>query len=450
MPQETLSLTKLRQDAVTIFQAGIDAVNAETAVLNTCRINADQLHIKDEIFDLSTFDNVYIIGAGKASADMAAALESLLEGRITTGTINVKYGHTRSLNNIGLIEAGHPIPDKNGLEGAKKILKIADKATEADLVICLLSGGGSALLPLPAAPLSLSDKQNTIQALLECGATINEINAIRKHASAIKGGRLARHTWPATLITLILSDVVGDPLDVIASGPTVPDSSSFMDCMRIIESYQLNNRIPTSVLNYISEGIAGQVEETPKSGASVFDQTFNFIIGNNISALRQAGKTAEALGYNTIILSSMIQGETKDVAKVHTAIASEIRQTGNPVAPPACVLSGGETTVKITGSGRGGRNQEFALTAAIELMDEPGMVILSGGTDGTDGPTDAAGAVVDGNTVKKAFDAGISPDTYLENNDSYNFFTQTGDLLKTGPTGTNVMDLRIILVGEID
>ena len=449
MSQETPSLSKLRQDAVSIFQAGIDAVNAETAVLSTCRINGDQLQIKDQIFELSLFDNVYIIGAGKASANMAAAIESLIKGRITAGTINVKYGHTRTLNCIRLIEAGHPLPDQNGLAGAQEILKIADKATETDLVICLLSGGGSALLPLPANPLSLSDKQTTIQALLECGATINEINAIRKHVSAIKGGRLARHAWPATLITLILSDVVGDPLDVIASGPTVPDSSSFTDCMQIVEIYQLNNRIPISVLNYIGEGAAGHEKETPKSGDAVFNRTFNFIIGNNMAALRQARKTAEALGYNTMIVSSMIQGETKDVAKVHTAIAREIRQTGNPIAPPACVLSGGETTVKIAGNGLGGRNQEFALAAAIELMDEPEIVLLSGGTDGTDGPTDAAGALVDATTIQKAKHAGISPYAYLKNNDSYNFFRQTGDLLKTGPTGTNVMDLRIILVGKM-
>lgn len=448
MDAPNLSLSKLRQDAITIFQAGIDAVNAEAAVLNTCRVNANYLQIQEKSFDLSSVDHVYIIGAGKASADMAVAIEALLEGRITAGAVNVKYGHTRALKHIQLNEAAHPIPDQNGLQGARQVLKIADMATGSDMVICLLSGGGSALLPLPAGRLTLSDKQDTIQVLLDCGATINEINAIRKHMSAIKGGRLARHAWPATLITLILSDVVGDPLDVIASGPTVADGSSFSDCMRIIETYQLQNRIPQSVLTHIKEGRSGHEEESPKKGAAVFDRTFNFIIGNSISALTQAQKAAEALGYNALILSSMIQGETKEVAKLHTAVAREIRKTGNPVAPPACVLSGGETTVKISGKGLGGRNQEFALAAAIDITAEPGMLVLSGGTDGTDGPTDAAGAVVDGTTAEKAEAAGIFPRAYLQNNDSYNFFKQTGDLLKTGPTGTNVMDLRIMLVGE--
>lgn len=442
------SLSRLRQDAATIFKAGIDAVNAETAVLNACRIIGNHLQIHDKSFDLSAVNHVYVIGTGKASADMAAGLESLLEGRITAGAVTVKYRHTRPLKHVRLIEAAHPVPDHNGVKGAERILEIVDNASEKDLVICLLSGGGSALLPLPAEALTLSDKQKTIRALLDCGAGIDEINAIRKHMSAIKGGRLARRTRPAALITLILSDVVGDKLDVIASGPTVPDDSTFAEDMGIIESYGLKNRIPQSVLSHMAAGISGDTEETPGTDAAVFEGAFSFIIGSNISALKQAQKTAETLGYDPLILSSMIQGESRDVAKFHTAIAREISQTGNPIAPPACLLSGGETTVSISGDGLGGRNQEFALAAAIDIKNEEAMVVLCGGTDGTDGPTDAAGAVVDGTTVQKAEAEGISPHTYLKNNDSYNFFKQTGDLLMTGPTGTNVMDLRIILVGR--
>lgn len=443
------SFARLRQDAANIFQSGINAVNAETAVRNACQLTGTRLQIQEASFDLSAYDSLYVIGAGKATADMAAAIESLLGDRIRGGLITVKYGHTRPLKYIDIVEAGHPLPDANGLKGARQILEIADQATESDLILCLLSGGGSALLPQPAEGLTLADKQAVIQALLDCGAAINEINAIRKHISAIKGGRLAQSARPAALITLILSDVVGDKLDVIASGPTVPDTSTFPDCVKIIEAYHLKDRIPASVLNHLELGTSGDIEETPKTDAEAFNQTFNFIVGSNITALKAACKTAENLGYNALILSSMIEGETKDVARVHTAIAKEIRQSKTPLAPPACLLSGGETTVTIAGEGLGGRNQEFALAAAIDIRDEAVMVVLSGGTDGTDGPTDAAGAVIDTDTFQKALDTGLSPYAYLKNNDSYHFFQQTGDLLMTGPTGTNVMDLRIVLVGEV-
>ena len=443
------SLERLRQDAANIFQSGINAVNAETALLNACQLTGTRLQIQETSFDLSAYADLYVIGAGKATADMAAALESLLGDRITGGVITVKYAHARPLNRIDLIEAGHPIPDDNGLKGTQRILEFADQANESDLIICLLSGGGSALLPQPAESIPLSDKQAVIQVLLDCGATINEINAIRKHISAIKGGRLAGKAWPATLITLILSDVVGDKLDVIASGPTVPDTSTFPDCMEIIESYHIKNRIPAAVLKHLESAADGRIEETPKADADAFSRTHNFIVGSNITALKAACRTAQNLGYNSLILSSMIEGETRDAARFHTAIAREIRQSENPIAPPACLLSGGETTVTIKGEGLGGRNQEFALAAAIDIRNENMMVVLSGGTDGTDGPTDAAGAVVDTSTFKKALDDGLSPYTCLDNNDSYHFFRKTEELLMTGPTGTNVMDLRVLLVGEV-
>jgi hydroxypyruvate reductase len=446
MDSKSKEIQTMRDDAVKIFFSGLRAVEPGAAVKHYCKLDDDRFFIGDSTYDLSRFNNVFVIGAGKASAPMAAALEDLIGKRITDGILNVKYGHLAELKRVKLIEAGHPVPDENGERGSQEILNLVNNAQKDDLVLCLMSGGGSALLPLPAEGLTLKDKQDTIKVLLACGATIHEINAIRKHTSMIKGGRLARATYPATLATLILSDVVGDNLDVIASGPTVPDSSTFSDCLEIFTKYNITTKLPATVVAHIESGIAGNVPETPKSGDPVFDRTHNQIVGNNFGAIRSAQKEAETLGYNTLILSSMIEGETRPVAHVHGAIAREIIKTGHPLNPPACILSGGETTVTITGAGLGGRCQEFALTAALDISENHNIVVLGGGTDGTDGPTDAAGAVVDSNTVTHAMAMGLNPYHYLSNNDSYNFFKILGDLLVTGPTNTNVMDLRIVLV----
>ncbi len=446
MPLNRQAISTMRHDAAAIFDSALRAVHAGTAVKTSCHIKNNLFFVGTTSFDLNRYDNIYIIGGGKASAHMGAAIEELLLSKITSGIINVKYNHTVSLKKIKLIEAGHPIPDENGQKGARAILNLADKAQKKDLIICLISGGGSALLALPAPSLTLSDKQKTIQTLLACGASIDDINTLRKHMSDIKGGWLAQKAYPATLVTLILSDVVGDKLDVIASGPGVPDHSTFADCMNIIKSYDIINDLPKRVIEHFKKGSEGKTKETPKTGDSSFENTFNLIIGSNSQALYAAKKKAKALGYNTLILSSMIEGDTGDAARFHTSIAKEIRQTGNPIPPPACILSGGETTVKIKGSGLGGRNQEFALKAACDMKNEGQMVILSAGTDGTDGPTDAAGAVVDSQTIKKALAAGLNPDHFLANNDSYHFFEKTDELIITGPTGTNVMDIRIVLV----
>ncbi|MBW2564989.1 MAG: DUF4147 domain-containing protein, partial [Deltaproteobacteria bacterium] len=282
--------------------------------------------------------------------------------------------------------------------------------------------------------------------LLSCGATIHEINTIRKHTSEIKGGRLARAAYPAGMVSLILSDVVGDDLDVIASGPSVPDPSTFKECMEIFEKYKITKNIPKTVVSHVMKGASGKVSETPKEGDRVFKNTYNLIIASNIEAINAARQESKKMGYKTLVLSSMIEGETRDVAKVHTAIAKEILKTGNPILPPSCILSGGETTVNITGSGLGGRNQEFVLAAAIDIAERKNIVVLSGGTDGGDGPTDAAGAIADNNTFKRAENMGLNPLNFLLNNDSYHFFKQLDDLLITGPTNTNVMDLRIILI----
>lgn len=436
----------MRTDARDILTAGIQAVEAEAAVGRYCRVEEDRLVVGERPYDLSTFENIYVIGAGKAGASMAKALESVLGDRITGGLINVKYGHLSDLKRVKLIEAGHPVPDGAGEAGARAILDLASRTQGQDLVICVISGGGSALLPLSVEGVSLENKQQTTKILLACGATIHEINAVRKHISRVKGGGLARATYPATLVSLMLSDVVGDDLDVIASGPTVADSSTFKDCMDIFDKYSIRDKVPASVMNHIQKGIEGEIADNPKPGDPAFSNTHNVIVGSNMECILAAQRKAQEMGYHTLVLSTMIEGETKEVAQVHAGIAKEITKTGNPVSPPACVLSGGETTVTIRGQGLGGRNQEFVLAAAMGLSGWERVVILSGGTDGTDGPTDAAGAVADGLTVQRAEALGLNPADFLSNNDAYHFFEQLGDLVKTGPTNTNVMDLRIMLV----
>jgi hydroxypyruvate reductase len=338
------------------------------------------------------------------------------------------------------------LPDEAGHTGARAIVGLAQQAGAGDLIFCVLSGGGSALLPCPADGISLDDKRQTTRILLDCGATIQETNAIRKHISKVKGGTLARLAFPATIISLILSDVIGDDLASIASGPTAPDATTFADCLSIARRYGVEKKIPTAVLHLLHRGADRRAEETPKVGDAVFRNVQNVLVGNNRLALEAARRGAQGLGYNTLLLSSFISGETREVAAVHGAIAREIIATGNPVDRPACVISGGETTVTIRGAGLGGRNQEFALAAAVETAGLDNVVILSGGSDGTDGPTRAAGAVADGTTVARAKRIGLDARLFLRNNDSYHFFEPLGDLLVTGPTFTNVMDLRLVLV----
>ncbi len=444
---EQAALVRMRKDAVDIFQAGLAAVDPIPAVKRCVQRKEDKLIVGERAYDLSEFERVFVIGAGKASAAMARALEDILGDRIQQGFINVKYGHSLDLTRVRCHEAGHPVPDAAGLEGARSMVEILEQAGERDLVLCLLSGGGSALFPYPAEGLSLQDKQELTGLLLACGATIQEINAVRKHISRIKGGRMAQIAHPATLIALILSDVIGDDLDSIASGPTVPDRFTFADCMAILELYGLRDKVPSGIRDALERGMRGDTADTPKAGDPVFSRTHNLIVASNTLAMQAAGRRAEELGYATLLLSSFVEGETREVALVHAAVAKEILKTGNPVARPACVLSGGETTVTIRGHGLGGRNLEFTLAAAQAIRGLEGVVVLSAGTDGTDGPTDAAGALADGNTVDRALEKGLDPLHYLNNNDSYHFFQPLGDLLKTGPTLTNVMDVRLILVG---
>jgi glycerate 2-kinase len=447
-PAMKKDLQAMREHARRIFAAGLRAAEPEAAVSRACRREGDRLVIGDERLDLSRFKRIHAVGAGKASAPMAGALEAILGDRLAGGLVNVKYGHTRALDRIELVEAGHPIPDEDGMRGAERMLDLLAGLDSSDLVFCVISGGGSALLPLPQPGISLADKQETVKILLSCGASIHEINAVRKHISRIKGGQLARAAYPATLISLILSDVVGDDLDVIASGPTVPDSRTFRDCVAILDAHRIGARMPASVFRHLQAGLEGKVAETPKPGEAVFARTHNLVVGSNLEAIRASEQEAIRLGYRTLVLSSMIEGETRHVARMHGAIAREIVKSGRPIKAPACILSGGETTVTITGSGKGGRNQEFALAAAIDIAGKGPIVVLSAGTDGTDGPTDAAGAFADSATVAHARAAGLDPRVFLDNNNAYNFFKPLGDLLTTGPTNTNVMDLRIMLVGS--
>lgn len=436
---------KLRRDAWDIFRSGLGAVDPYAAIKIAVKLNGSTLNIAENTYDLNLFDQLIIVGAGKAGAPMAKAIEEILGDRISYGHVNVKYGHLDKVKKIKIHEAGHPVPDQNGNDGAKIIYDMLKNAGEKDLVIFLLSGGGSALLPLPINSISLLEKQQTTNLLISCGASIEEINAVRKHISCLKGGLLARAAFPSTLITLIISDVIGDPLDAIASGPTVPDTTTFTDCLNIIKKYNIADKIPKNILHHISQGASGSEPETPKPGEPIFKNALNTVIANNMTAFKAANKRAIELGYNPLILSTMIEGETREVAKVHAGIAKEIRKSQNPVRTPACILSGGETTVTIQGKGLGGRNQEFVLAAAIEIDGMKDTVIVSVATDGTDGPTNAAGAIADGFTVERAKEKGLNALDYLMDNDSYHFFFELGDLLITGPTNTNVMDIRIIL-----
>ena len=441
-----MNTARARKDALEIFQAGVNAVDPAHAIKKHLKIEGDRLSAGEIAYDLSNFDKISVIGAGKASAAMARAMEEILGNRLDSGLINTKYGHAVSLDLVQVTEAGHPVPDDAGFRGAQKIVRLLEPMDKKDLVLFLISGGGSALLPFPYVGLTLEDKQHVTKILLSVGANIHEINTLRKHLSQVKGGRLAKIAHPATLVSFILSDVIGDDLDSIASGPTVPDHSTFEDCLKIVEKYQIYERIPPAAVEIIQKGVRGEIEETPRPGNPVFERTQNLIIGSNILAVRAAERKASELGYNTLILSTFIEGETRDVAGVHAAIAKEILSSENPIKRPACVISGGETTVTIRGKGKGGRNQEFSLAGAMDIDGMKNVVLLSAGTDGTDGPTDAAGAIAEGTTVARAKKLGMDPSHYLRENDSYHFFEALDDLIITGPTHTNVMDLRIVLV----
>jgi hydroxypyruvate reductase/glycerate 2-kinase len=406
--------------------------------------------------------NLIVVGFGKASYQMAKAVEeSMGIDLITSGIVITKYGHAESLEfgvkssefgiknlkKIKVFEAGHPIPDENGLNATEKIINLLKDTDEKTLVLCLISGGGSALFVSPYDGITLSEKQKITDLLLKVGANINELNTVRKHISKVKGGRLAEITHPAKIITLIISDVIGDKLDVIASGPTSPDNTTFNDALNVIDKFNLSKKAPESVVDILSKGKQGMIPETPKEDNPVFKNVKNLIICNNMKALNAAKNKAQALGFRAEIISSDISGEASEVGRWLAEKAIRIKDSrGQGVS--RCLISGGETTVTVTGEGKGGRNMELALSFAMTIEGIDGITLLSAGTDGTDGPTDAAGAIVDGTTIEEARNLGLDPAKYLENNDSYNFFKQIDSLLITGPTGTNVMDVQIVLVSH--
>jgi hydroxypyruvate reductase len=435
----------LRRHATTIFRAALKAADPEEAVRRYLRVDGETLIAGKRRYPLRNYERVFVVGAGKASAAMAKAVERALGRRIEGGLVNVKYGHVAKLRRVELNECGHPVPDDPGIRGARRIFEIASQASADDLIVCVISGGGSALMPLPADGITLDEKQATTKLLLACGASIHEINAVRKHISRIKGGQLARAAAPAQVISLLLSDVIGDDPDVIGSGPTAPDASTFARAGQILEKYGIEDRVPAPVRERIGRGVRGELEDTPKR----LDNVHNLVVGSNLLAVDAAASAAKELGYRTMVLSTFVEGETREVARMHAAILKEIAQHGRPLQRPACVITGGETTVTLRGDGKGGRNQEFVLAAAMDLAGVPGVTVLSGGTDGTDGPTDAAGAVADGESIARAAQLGLNAQDFLARNDAYNFFGPLNDLLMTGPTNTNVMDARILLAGPV-
>jgi glycerate-2-kinase len=398
-------------------------------------------------YEQGKFNRLIVIGFGKAACPMAKAMEDSSLNLIGAGIVITKYNHCNKYNfeKIKVFEAAHPVPDENGLKGTDAIIRLLKSADEYTLVVCLISGGGSALLISPYEGVGLNDKQKITELLLKAGANIQELNTVRKHISRVKGGRLAEIVYPARIISLILSDVIDDRLDVIASGPTSPDDTTFQDALSVLEKYNLTKIASSPIIDMIQKGMHGLISETPKKGNPIFKRVENIIIGSNTIALTAAKRKAKDLSFETDILSSEVTGEAKKIGKwlVQKAIETKnIKNTNRSV----CLISGGETTVTVKGSGIGGRNMELALSFAIEIDGIDGITLLSAGTDGTDGPTDAAGAIVDGKTIKKAKSLGLNPEAYLKNNDSYTFFKNTGELFITGPTGTNVMDIQIILI----
>ena len=449
----------LRKDAAEIMRSALDAADPRRSIRRAMRIENGVLELRapegDRRYELGSLRQILIVGFGKASAQMAAEVEDVLrEGAPPEvfdgirGVVVTKEGHADGLqlSKVCVREAAHPVPDSSGLKAAEEVAAVVRDAEEGTLILCCVSGGGSALLPAPADGLSLEDKQETTRLLLASGATIHETNLLRKHLSGVKGGRLAAMAHPARIESFVLSDVVGDDLDLIASGCTVPDAegSTFEACLQLCAKYNLNGRLPARVMAHLQAG----KDETPKAGDPRLEGARTILVGSNRAATELAAEKARNLGYHALVLSSVVEGEARQVAKVFAAIAKELRATQRPLPLPACIICGGETTVTLRGNGKGGRNQELALAAAIAAEGLEDTVIMSFGTDGTDGPTDAAGAVVDGQTVARAADLGLDAQDFLDRNDAYTFFDRVGGgaLLKTGPTGTNVADVALVLV----
>ena len=450
-------LSQMAEQAKQIFYNGINAVDPVAAIMNTIKIKDNKLYIQNQSIHLNNFNNVYVIGFGKASTAMLNGFAKLAGKFITKALVITKDGHNifqdRSLSDcfsfpVEICLASHPVPDERGISVTLKIMSLIKAAKQNDIIICLISGGGSALLCQPAENISLTDMMTTTQLLLNCGATIHELNCVRKHISKIKGGQLSELAYPAQICSIILSDVIGDNLEVISSGPTVPDPTSYADAGNILKKYDLLDKIPISVKKHFLKHEQDQNYNIRSRNHAVFNKTSNHLIASNAIALKACEIKAKEFGYNTLILSDSIQGEARECAVFHAGIIQSVLTRSIPIEKPACIISGGENTVTIQGKGKGGRNQEFCLSIIPYISDLKNSVVISAGSDGNDGPTDAAGGIVTSETNDTVSRMGLKITDYLNNNDSYHLLKKCGCLLKTGPTNTNVMDIRIILINQ--
>ena len=440
-------VTGLRGVAESTFRDALLSADPEEAVHRHFELRSNVLRVGDIDYFLSRFQRIFVLGAGKACLRMARGVERILGGRISGGLIITGRDRKNALRNILVREAGHPYPDPDGVRATEELIELVGPLSDQDLVIFCLSGGSSAMLVAPSEDLSINDLQRCTKLFLSSGMTIDEINVVRKHLSRVKGGWLAKHIFPATTITLAVSDVIGDKIEIIGSGPTAPDPSTFEDAIEILHRKKVWDKMPEAARQILLEGRDKKRPETPKAGNKIFKRVHHQIVSSNQLALQAAEARARRLGMSAMVLSSSVSGESREIARFYAALAREIRNHHRPVAPPACLIAGGETTVTVTGGGKGGRCQELALAVAPHLADIPGVVFMAAGTDGADGTTDAAGAIVDSSTLEKSVKRDLDIFRHLEKNDSYNFFKAMNDLVITGPTGTNVMDVHLLLVG---
>jgi len=436
----------LRSHAKEIFNSALNAADPVGCITDSASVNSGILTVTEKKYDLSSYKNIYVIAFGKAAPSMGKAIEDMLGDYITEGIVISNNSPVISLKQLNFHLSSHPVPDEKSVQAAQKVLRILDKANKDDLVIFLISGGGSSLIDMPREGLTLEDMRKVTEKLLLSGVDTNGLNTVRKKLSLIKGGGLLKKALPAQVLTMILSDVVGDKTDVIASGPTVPDTTTFKEAWRVVEALEIEHQIPPKVVVHLEKGKRGEIPSLISEEEIDKDRIQTIVVGNNFKSLVAAEKKAKEFKYHTLLLSSQISGEAREVAKVMAGIAFDIERFNIPVNKPTCIIFGGETTVNVTGSGKGGRNTETALAFSMEIIEHYNIVGLFAGTDGIDGPTDAAGAICDGNSRLIARTFNCSARDHLVDNNSYSFFDRLGDLIKTGPTGTNVMDIGIILI----
>ncbi|MEM0361617.1 MAG: glycerate kinase [Sulfolobales archaeon] len=441
---DELASSELRSDALRIIEAGLQAADPVRSIKNVVRLEGSRLVVGGKVYDIGS--GVKVLGFGKASASMALAVEEVLGDLIIDGIVIVPKGlKPPKLGRIKVMYGSHPIPDEDTINSTKELLRLCSQS-EGEMFIVLISGGGSALFELPVEPITLNDLRVLTTQLLKCGADIKEINTVRKHVSMVKGGRLAELLYPSNVVSLILSDVVGDPIEFIASGPTAPDPTTYDDAVKLLKRYEIFDSIPASVREVLMKGLRGELRETPKPGDKIFDKVLNYIVASNYISLKAMEEEARRLGYNTLILTSMVEGEAREVGKLLAGVMKNVKKYDEPVRKPAAILAGGETTVTVRGKGIGGRNQELALSVAISIAGLDNVVFASIGSDGVDGVSVAAGGIVDGETVIRGRELGLNPYDFLNNNDSYNYLSRLGSSILTGPTGTNVNDLLIALI----